>query len=87
MQVRRGFLRLMRGTANRGYLLIGDLGFDFPLPQALVAQGIESPREYCEANNIGFLVPFNGRSDLGLVYDQATHRLTQVPIDQAQVKP
>ena len=40
MQVRRGFLRLMRGTANRGYLLIGDLGFDFPLPQALVAQGI-----------------------------------------------
>ena len=83
--MRRGFVRLMRGTDVRGYLLIGDSGFDFPMPRALTAQGVQSPREYCAQNDIPFLVPFNARSDFGLHYDAATHRLTQVPINQAEV--
>ena len=83
--VRQGFLRLMRGTINRAFLFIGDSGFDFPMPRVLTDLGIPSPREYCRTHDIPFLVPFNGKSEFGLVYDQATHRLRQVPADQAPV--
>lgn len=85
-QGREGFLRLMRGTQNRAYLFIGDSGFDFPMPRVLTAQGVQSPREYCEEHDIPFLVPFTARSDLGLQYDHATHRLIQVPADEARVR-
>ena len=83
--VRQGFLRLMRGTANRAFLFIGDSGFDFPMPRVLRDRGIPSPREYCQAHDIPFFVPFNGKSEFGLQYDQGTHRLRQVPADQATV--
>jgi hypothetical protein len=83
--VRQGFLRLMRGIVNRAFLFIGDSGFDFPMPRVLRDRGIPSPREYCQAHDIPFLVPFNGKSEFGLVYNQATHRLRQVPADQAPV--
>ena len=84
--VRQGFLRLMRGTINRAFLFIGDSGFDFPMPRVLTDLGIPSPREYCRTHDIPFLVPFNAKSEFGLVYDQATHRLRQVPADQAPVR-
>ena len=76
----------MRGTPQRAYLFIGDSGFDFPMPRVLSGQGILSPREYCERHDIPFLVPFTGRSGLGLVYDRALHRLTQVLIEAARVR-
>ena len=75
----------MQGGPNRAYLFIGDSGFDFPLPRALSDQGILSPREFCQQNDIPFFVPFNARGDFGLSYDRATHRLTQVPADEAEV--
>ena len=83
--VREGFLRLMRGTPNNGCLFIGDAGFDFPMPQALRNQGILSPHEFCEQHGIPFMVPFTARCGLGLVYDAASHTLTQVPADEATV--
>ena len=84
-RVRKGFLRLMRGTANNGCLFIGDAGFVFPMPKGLGNQGVLSPREFCEQNGIPFMVPFTARSGLGLKYTLSTHTLTQVPAVEAMV--
>ena len=75
----------MHGSATQGYLLIGDAGFDFPMPANLLAQGLLSPRNYCDQNDIAFLVPFNRRSNMGLVYNAALHLLTEVPAQNAPV--
>ena len=83
--MRRGFLKLMQGGPNRAYLFIGDSGFDFHLPREVTRQGILSPRQFCEQHDIPFFVPFTARSEFGLSYDAATHRLTHVPADQAEV--
>jgi hypothetical protein len=77
---RVGFSKLWRGTEDRGIVMVGDNGFNFPIPDYLQEMGIMSPSEWCEANNVLFLHPFTDRDNVGLHYDRSTDQVTLVDI-------
>jgi YD repeat-containing protein len=81
----RGFTRLLQGSQDRGMALIGDNGYEFPIPEYLVEMGAMTPREWCDLTGTVFLTPFSDRATTRLTYDSIGHRVSIVDIDDSTV--
>ena len=77
--------RLLQGSREIGVLLIGNNGYGFNIPEYLAEEGALTVQQYCEEVGAMLLLPFDKKTDKGLIYDPITHRVTVVDVEDARV--